>query len=263
MMETLGQCPNWQTIFLKKLPAIKANEVHIWWLPLTLNPAQSEKALELLSDIQRHKYHRRSNQELKDTYLAGRYYLLHLLGAYSNQQAKEIKLSYSRLNKPRLSNPKFKIDFNFTDTHGSDHAVGVFVFSKGRSIGVDIESRDRDINVQRIVEKRFSEQERTFVEPDGKLNRERALSIWTRKEAYGKATGNGINFKMNAENLVYNGENSNQNDTNNSIFSFPFNDSLNQAWRCEQFQLGDEFLACVVHEGHQKLVFKTFNSLTI
>lgn len=258
MSETLGHCPNWQKVLLTTPPILEADEVHIWWLPLTLTAQQSEEALGLLSELQRDKYHRRATQDLKHAYLAGRYYLLHLLGAYSKQSAKEVQLSYSRLNKPRLSDPKLDIDFNYTDTYGTHHSVGVFAFSKGRSLGVDIESRARDIDVRKIVEKRFSKQEQAFVRAAGGVNRERALSIWTRKEAYGKATGNGINFKMNAENLVYSDT---QNIAGESNFSFAFNDSADQPWRCEQFQLGDEFIACVVHAGHQKLTFKTFDSL--
>ena len=263
MTEVLGQSSHWQSASLAEIPPLKAHEVHLWWLPLTLNESQTKLALELLSDLQRDKYHRRANQRLKSAYLAGRYYLLHLLGAYSGQKPEDIELSYSRLNKPSLSDPKLNIDFNFTDTDGADHSIGLFAFSKAHSLGVDVENRARDIDVSRVVAKRFSDQEQAFVLKGDKVDRERALSIWTRKEAYGKATGNGINFRMNAENLISPSQELHKAQTTDADFSFAFNDSLNQAWRCEQFQLGTEFIACVVHEGHQKLSFKAFNSLSI
>jgi len=75
------------------------------------------------------------------------------------------------------------------------------------------------------------------------------LAIWTRKEAYGKATGAGVNFQMNQRNLQ-----------GQSGFEFNFNDEK-QDWRLHQIQPNRDFIACVVHESHQPLPIKAFTRL--
>ncbi|MFT6407188.1 MAG: 4'-phosphopantetheinyl transferase [Arenicella sp.] len=250
MIEKLGQNLNWNNVSLQAFPLLMPNELHLWWVPLQLDHSQLKPALHLLSDIQRDKYHRRATAELKQNYLAGRYYLLHLLGAYTEQPPSDVLLSYSRLNKPSLSDSSLALEFNFTDTNG----YGVFAFSRGRQVGVDIESRTRKINFKAIADRRFTKQELAFVYQNGELNRQRCLAIWTRKEAFGKATGLGINFKMNQQNMY-----SNESDA----YQHTFADEHNTPWRCLQLQLGDQFIASVVHQEHQDLSIKAFNSLQI
>lgn len=250
MIEELGQILNWNDVSLHSFPTLSADELHLWWLPLHLEHTQLKLALALLSDIQRDKYHRRATGLLKQNYLAGRYYLLNLLAAYTKQAPSEVMLSYSRLNKPSLSDSSLAVEFNFTDTNG----YGVFAFSRGRQVGVDIESRTRDINFKAIADRRFTQQELAFVYENGELNRQRCLAIWTRKEAFGKATGLGINFKMNQQNL-YSAE--------NDAHQHKFRDHQDLPWRCLQLQLGDQFIASVVHQEHHELTVKPFKSLRI
>ncbi len=249
MIEKLGKSLNWDMASIKLFPDLNDDELHIWWLPLELDNAQSVRALSLLSDIQRDKYHRRLTPELRYRYLAGRFYLLNLLGAYTRTDPEEVLLSYSRLNKPSLSDQSFGLEFNFTDTDG----YGAFAFSKSRQLGIDIESLDRKANFKAIAERRFTKQELEFVYQNGQLNSQRCLSIWTRKEAFGKATGKGINFQMNEQNLYT---------ADDCDHEHRFQDSDGTYWRCLQLLLGDRFISSVVHEQHQELSIKAFNSLT-
>jgi 4'-phosphopantetheinyl transferase len=250
MIEELGQKLHWNDVSLHSFPPLCADELHLWWLPLNLEHTKLKSALHLLSDIQRDKYHRRATAQLKQNYLAGRYYLLNLLGAYTQQAPNEVMLSYSRLNKPSLSDSSLAVEFNFTDSKG----YGVFAFSRGRSVGVDIECRAREINFKAIADRRFTEQELAFVYQDGSLNKQRCLAIWTRKEAFGKATGLGINFKMNQRNLY---------SADDHAYQHKFRDNDNIPWRCLQLQLGDQFIASVVHQEHHELAVKSFKSLQI
>lgn len=249
MIEKFGQDLNWSDASLASFPKLGKNELHIWWLPLQLDTSQSESALSLLSDIQRDKYHRRSSEKLRQNYLAGRYYLLNLLGAYSQKSPSEVGLSYSRLNKPSLSNRSIGLEFNFTDTQG----FGAFAFTKHRQVGIDIESLHRESNFKAIAERRFTQQELDYVYQDGVLNAQRCLCIWTRKEAFGKAAGMGINFQMNQRNL-YGGQARNEH---------RFEDEQGVKWRCLQLQLGKAFISSVVHEQHTELELNAFRSFKV
>ena len=256
MKNQYGIIPVWQKLEHETHPALAETEIHLWCLPLKLSSIQQEKALTLLSDIQKDRYSRRKTTELKQSYLAGRYYLLNLLSHYTATPANEILLSYSRLNKPSLLDRKSNIEFNFTDTstlHSQDptkkSSYGLFAFCKKHSIGVDVESLDRKANFAAISADRFSKEEQQYVaDESGGVSPQRCLAIWTRKEAFGKAIGKGINFKMNALNL---------NSPNNFKLNFT---SHNDEWRLIQLQLSDSLISCVAHQSHKNLDVVAFNS---
>lgn len=78
-------------------------------------------------------------------------------------------------------------------THTDDT---VLVAINERPFGIDCESKDRTaINMHRIAEKYFCENERTYVFEncsDKQTMNERFLEIWVKKEAYVKFTGEGL-----------------------------------------------------------------------
>lgn len=249
----LGISPNWQSA-ASNPPPLREGEIHLWSLRLTLNQQQTAQAISLLSDIQRDKYHRRSNEQLKTTYLAGRYYLLSLLGQYLNIEPHRVMLSYSRLNKPYLSDKNSTIRFNFTDTAYLNSGQGIFVFARNRDIGVDIERLNRNSSFAAIAADRFSESERAFIATqNGSVDPHKFLAIWTRKEAYGKATGQGINYSMK-ETAIMPRE---QIDHDKNQFHIRLHQ---RDWQVTQLQLKSGLLGCIVCEGKQAAKLLAFDS---
>jgi len=251
----LGIAPTWQAIKDVKSLHLKKEELHLWWLPLQLEEHQKNFAYSLLNEQQLNKYKRRSTSELQHAYLAGRFYLFTLLGAYQKCKPSEIKLSYSRLNKPYIDNKnktgfQDSLEFNFTDTNIDGQSYALYAFSWNHQVGVDLEALERSADFTKIARRRFTPQELNYVtNASGELDPHKCLSIWTRKEAYGKATGAGINFQMNQRNLQ--GE---------LDFEFLFNDGAHD-WRLQQIQPTKDFIASIVHESHQPLSIKAFTLL--
>jgi len=249
-IDELGLHLEWQSENSHSPPKLNEQEIHLWCINLNLDDSETNTALSLLNDIQRDKYHRRANPQLKAAYLAGRFHLLNLLAAYSGITPEEVLLSYSRFNKPYLNPNPNDIEFNFTDTLVADESVGLFAFTRSVAVGVDIEALTRKCNAAAIVAKRFSRTETDFVKDDkGVINLQRVLSIWTRKEAFGKATGKGINFKMSEVDLASPGK-----------FSLEFisNESPSVAYRLQQIQIEQKAIAAIVHEGHHPLTIQAF-----
>jgi len=237
MKEQFGSTIDWQKPGSASHQVLRDGEIHLWWLPLQLNPEQSKSAFKLLSDVQQDKYHRRRTQGLKQAYLAGRYFLLNLLGHYTETPADKVLLDYSELNKPYLKNPQFNLQFNLSDTQIGDDYFGAFVFCKGRSVGVDIEWLHRKANFTAIATHRFSAEEQAYVaDGSGGVNQQRSLAIWTRKEAFG-----------NALNLV--------NDDDFEVYFASHDDE----WRLKQIQIDQEIIACIAHRSHRNLKIKAFN----
>ncbi|MEM7358471.1 MAG: 4'-phosphopantetheinyl transferase superfamily protein [Pseudomonadota bacterium] len=249
MTEKLGEFYNWLHTQPEQAPALAVGEVHVWQCMLKLNPQQHELALTFLNDTQRDKYARRATRELKHAYLAGRYFLMTLLAKYSGIAPQELMLSYSRLNKPYLNPNPLDLEFNFTDTMQNGENIGLFAFARNVAVGVDIECLERQSNAAAIVNRRFSDAEKDYVtNPEGDINQQRFLAYWTRKEAYGKAAGKGINFTMRDIDLASPGDYC-------LNFSTPEND-----YRLQQIQLSERLIASLVHEGHRKLAIRAFSS---
>ena len=249
MAKLLGTTLDWQSTIEEPL-TLNESELHIWWLPLSISSDKKDYTLTLLSERQLEKYHRRSTPELQESYLAGRYFLITLLAKYSNCKPTDISLDYNRLNKPSLKHSP--IEFNFTDTSIEGVNIGLLAFCLNQQVGVDLEACSRVSEYEQIARRRFSKTELDYVQNEnGSFDRERCLAIWTRKEAYGKAIGKGINFQMNQRNLV-------NEDFINSPFHYNFNDGQ-EDWRLLQIQPETRFIGTVVHQSHQELLIKAFN----
>ena len=258
MTNQLGMSLNWQTVDNLHDLSINDDELHLWWLPLSISEAQEKETHALLSQRQLDKYNRRSTPQLKHAYLAGRYYLFTLLAAYQNCKPSDLILSYGRLNKPHLNtrdpngNPT-SLQFNFTDTSINEQSFALYAFCRNKAVGVDLESTSRKGDVTRIAKRRFTDIELAYVtSKNGEVNPEKALAIWTRKEAYGKATGVGINFQMNQRNLIA--------DSDITQNEYNFNDGLTD-WRLLQIEPEPQFIASVVHETYAPLTIKAFKSM--
>jgi len=249
--QTLGQTLNWLSTDILSAPPLVANELHLWQAPLQLRPDQIKPAIALLNDTQRDKYYRRTTTKLQLAYLAGRFYLLNLLAAYSQCPPADINLSLTRLNKPYLNPNPLQIEFNFTDCATPSGFVGLYALTYKNAVGVDIEPLSRQGDFSKIAKRRFSPAELELVSNNqGQVDSQRFLAYWTRKEAFGKATGKGINYKMNQMDFASYGK---------FDLNFLDNDKANSPYRLEQIQINQQLIASVAHQGHQPLLLRAFS----
>ena len=265
---------NWSHTSVAQLPALESGVVYVVYAPLCVNgksvlsDSQRLIAIELLSDIQWDRFERRPIGPSKESYLTGRYYLLQLLAQFSNIPPESITLSYNRLNKPFLEPNPQGLEFNFTDTsiardlgHGGGiESVGLFAFTLNSHVGVDIEAAHRTAANDKIAERRFTAYEHAFYtngihdceHEERTTKEERFLHLWTRKEAFGKACGLGINFKMNQLNLLANRATG---DLRLDQHAFEYQQ---KAWRLQQFYGPQNEIACISYAGTEKLTTQAF-----
>lgn len=267
---------------MAQLPALESGVVYVVYVPLCVNgksvlsDSQRLIAIELLSDIQWDRFERRPIGPSKESYLTGRYYLLQLLAQFSKIQPESITLSYNRLNKPFLEPNPQGLEFNFTDTsiardmrHGGGiESVGLFAFTLKSHVGVDIEAAHRTAASDKIAERRFTAHEHAFYtngsvganlknesakkHEERTTKDERFLHLWTRKEAFGKACGLGINFKMNQLNLM---ASPGAGDARLDQHAFEYQQ---QAWRLQQFYGPQNEIACISYAGSQTFAIQAF-----
>lgn len=105
---------------------------------------------------------------------------------------RKVPVEKGMYGKPYVSGEQ---DLCFNLSHAGDYAVAVFA---GSEVGVDIE-RIRRIR-RRLAERFFAEAECRYLDrfPDGEAQDTAFTWIWTRKESYIKAAGEGMHLPLDA-----------------------------------------------------------------
>jgi 4'-phosphopantetheinyl transferase len=125
---------------------------------------------------------------LRDRYIVGRVALRHVLGMILDVAPADVRIVRGTRGRPHVKDA-VGIDFNVSHT-GDRALVGV---SSDARIGVDVERRDRKINVGGIARKFLTTNERQALEAlDIDARRVHVLTLWTCKEAMSKATGDAL-----------------------------------------------------------------------
>ncbi len=170
-------------------PALTAGEVHVWLAHLPSAHGELGKLRALLTPEETERAGRFRTERLRARWELTRGILRSLLAAYLDLSAREIVFQLGPLGKPTLvSHPQFF----FNTSHSGDYAA--FAFTRAGATGVDIEQvrgglRRHDAIAQRF----FAPGERAELAAVPESERTRAfLNLWTRKEAFVKARGDGV-----------------------------------------------------------------------
>ena len=165
--------------------------VHVWSAGLDL-PAVELAALAALLDEDESLRARRFHFERdRRHFTAARGFLRLLLGRYLDAPPAGLRFGYGVRGKPFVAAPVgSSLCFNVSHSYGR----ALFAFACGREVGIDLEAGARlGDDWPGLVRRIFSARERSelFSLP---AERQRAafLNGWTRKEAFLKATGQGL-----------------------------------------------------------------------
>ncbi|HJU24009.1 MAG TPA: 4'-phosphopantetheinyl transferase superfamily protein [Casimicrobiaceae bacterium] len=170
-----------------ELPSPVAS-VRLWWCSLHAAGSDLESYEAILSDDERRRAARFGMALLRDRYIVGRVALRRVLGMMLGVAAADVRIVRGTRGRPHVKDA-VGIDFNVSHT-GDLGLVGV---SMDARIGVDVERRDRQINVDGIARKFLTTNEREAIERlDDDARRQHVLTLWTCKEAMSKATGDAL-----------------------------------------------------------------------
>jgi 4'-phosphopantetheinyl transferase len=176
---------------------IRDGEVHLWSVSLEGSEESLAYYRSLLSaeeSVRAAKYLRPRDRA---HFILCRGILRELLGRYLSVPGGSIEICKASRGKPVLAAGTQKSDLRFNLSHS--HGFAVFAFTVGRDVGVDAELIREDIEVEEIARRYFSEAERA--ELNGLEGASRATGFflcWTRKEAYLKARGEGLEIPLDS-----------------------------------------------------------------
>jgi len=189
----MSEAANWNSDLTGVV--LREGEVHAWRVPLERSEAELLRLRGTLSIEETVRADRFYFQRDRDAFIATRGTLRQLLGRYLECPPGEFAFDYGPYGKPNLrrASPGLSLDFNVSHSHG----LALMAFSLGRQLGVDVESIRPAVASEEIAERFFSLQEVTELQSLPPARRAEGFFLcWTRKEAYVKAIGDGLQIPL-------------------------------------------------------------------
>ncbi len=174
-----------------------ADEIHVWRASLNLAPTVLRHLEVTLAPDENSRADRFVFAGDRRSFVAARGILRELLGRYLQRPPSDIDFSYERRGKPvyRDRSVESPIDFNLSHSHGR----AVYAIARGRHLGVDVEMVRPAVASEGIAERFFSQRECAELRAlPAHSQAEAFFNCWTRKEAYIKARGDGLEIPLNS-----------------------------------------------------------------
>jgi 4'-phosphopantetheinyl transferase len=173
------------------------DEIHVWQAWLDRDAEKLQRLQATLSPDEGARANRFHFAKDKNHYVAGRGILRELLGKYLGQPASALEFSYGEHGKPALAgvNAAGELSFNLSHSGG----LAVYAFARERNIGIDVEQIRPDFVSEDIARRYFSTREVNDLLSLPAAERTTAFfRCWTRKEAYIKARGGGLQIPLDS-----------------------------------------------------------------
>jgi len=170
---------------------INDNEVHLWQACLEQPCSRIQELEQLLCLAEKSRAEKFVFAQHRQRFIVGRGFLRRILGGYLNQPATSLAFSYGLQGKPELVSSSVYDKLYFNVSHS--HEMVLYAISRNCQVGVDVEYLRAKQDVENIAEHYFYPGECEVI---ASLSAERKTAAffkaWTVKEAYAKATGEGL-----------------------------------------------------------------------
>jgi 4'-phosphopantetheinyl transferase len=172
-------------------------DVHVWRSNLDLPTARLQVLEQLLSREEKMKAERFYRDRDRRRYAAAHGILKSIIALYLGMEASWVRFQYGRNGKPVLVNEFANTGICFNISHSE--GIALFALSRGRQIGVDIETVREIPEISQIASHFFSTRENEALNRIPKGKRLQAFfRCWTVKEAFIKAIGEGLRFPLDS-----------------------------------------------------------------
>jgi 4'-phosphopantetheinyl transferase len=222
--------------------ALPADEVQLWRIDLEAVRADESRWQKVLSSDELTRAARFRSAGDRQRFVATRALLRAILAGYLATDPKGLSFAYSKKEKPFLGPAHAGSEIMFNVSHSG--GIALLAFTRGREVGVDVEQVRRDFDLEAIARRFFSTHEQR--ELAALPAEERAAAFfrcWTRKEAYIKATGDGLSLPLSQfdVSLGTGGK--------NTLLATRPDDSEAGRWRLQEVCGGPGYIAAVCVRG--------------
>lgn len=168
--------------------------VHLWKASLDRPPACVRRLECTLGPDERQRADGFRRPYDRARFIVARGLLRTILGGYLDVMPGEVRFRYGSHGKPALEVPSrcgdSSLDFSLTHSEG----LALYAFALESAVGIDLEVVRPIAEFEQIADRFFSSLEIHALRALPRARRMEAfMNCWTRKEAYLKATGDGLN----------------------------------------------------------------------
>jgi 4'-phosphopantetheinyl transferase len=180
---------------IAKVIELPEDEVQLWRVDLEAIGADESRWRNVLSADELTRASRFHFPRDRQSFTASRAILRTILAGYLATDPRSVRFCYSEKEKPLLAAEHAGSDVTFNLSHSG--GIAMLAFTRRREIGIDVEQVRRDFDVEAIANRFFSAHEQAQLAELPTENRfEGFFRCWTRKEAYIKATGEGLSLPL-------------------------------------------------------------------
>lgn len=211
-------------------------EIHFWRINIPANLYRLDELKQLLNPdevIRGDKYH-----QLKDRqrFMVSRSLQRIILGKYLDQQPEQLKFILGDNKKPYLPAGD-GVELHYNVSHSGDW---IALAVSRSAVGADAEFVDADFPFDDILPEHFDVDEIAFINSSDKINR--FYMLWTRKEAFLKATGQGL-----GEHLIYTPSLDGKHGLKSNL------SGTNKDWNQQSFLIAKDYMTSVAAAGDWEL----------
>lgn len=169
----------------------KKQEVHVWRTGLEVSYEGLAELEKILSMDEKQRAKRFYFERHKRRYIVSHGVLRILLSQYLQVDLHKLKFSYTPNGKPMLEFYDNNNRLYFNLSHSNELAV--YAFALCPLVGIDVEYIQYDSECIKLAKRFFFNNENHLIEAySGHKQKEIFYRLWTFKEAYLKATGEGV-----------------------------------------------------------------------
>lgn len=213
------------------------DDIHVWHAALDREEdflRRVEATLSLEEKARADRFHFAND---RNRFVAARGLLRELLGRYLQQAPAALEFSYGRHGKPALSGKEASSGLCFNLSHSA--GLAVYAIAKERNLGIDVEHVRPDSAGDDIAQRYFSAREVSDLRTLPPEERVAGFfHCWTRKEAYLKATGMGLQIPLDSFSVSVLPANPAQ-----------FLGGVEARWHMDAYHPAEGFVAAVVYDG--------------
>jgi 4'-phosphopantetheinyl transferase len=174
---------------------LETDEVHIWLACLDVDPRERTRLRSYLNEEEVSRAERFIFTCDRDHFIVARGRLRELVGRYLHCPPNVVRFKTGRYGKPSLLDDLDPLRFNLSHSHG----LALYGFCMGRELGIDTEKIRSGFAGEGIAARYFSSAEQKELAEVPKELRDTAFFLcWTRKEAYIKAHGDGLQIPLDS-----------------------------------------------------------------
>ncbi len=237
----LGRGDSWSQA--PSTPALPTIRIDVWTVRLD-EPAPAGPGASVLSSDEIARARRFHFEKDRIHFTRCRSTLRRLLADYLVIPAAEIRFEYLTSGKPQLAAEQNPRALQFNVSHSAGMALIAIGKDKERRLGVDIEKICDEVDTTSLAERFFSLRERAGLRalPDH-LCVPGFFACWTRKEAFLKATGDGLSFPLADFSVTTHP------DLNPVLEEIRGNTEARKQWSLADLSVADGYRATVAVEG--------------